>query len=62
MIHTDLKPENVLLCLSDEEVRDIVENGQLTKSQLFADRIHIYRKLLGIPVDEPKEESKAQSS
>jgi serine/threonine-protein kinase SRPK3 len=27
VIHTDLKPENVLLCLSDEEINDIVENG-----------------------------------
>ncbi|CAD8088219.1 unnamed protein product [Paramecium primaurelia] len=48
VIHTDLKPENVLLCLSDEEIKDIVENGQLTSNQLFSDRIHIYRKMLGI--------------
>jgi serine/threonine-protein kinase SRPK3 len=27
VIHTDLKPENVLLCLSDEEIIDIVDNG-----------------------------------
>jgi serine/threonine-protein kinase SRPK3 len=32
VIHTDLKPENVLLCLSEEEIKDIVENGQLTKN------------------------------
>ena len=24
IIHTDLKPENVMLCLSEDEVRDIV--------------------------------------
>ncbi|KAM3134088.1 hypothetical protein pb186bvf_013814 [Paramecium bursaria] len=48
VIHTDLKPENVLLCLSEEEIKDIVENGQLTKNQLFADRIHIYQQMLGI--------------
>ena len=48
VIHTDLKPENVLLCLSDEEIKDIVDNGQLTKNQLFSDRISIYQKLLGI--------------
>ncbi|CAD8164584.1 unnamed protein product [Paramecium octaurelia] len=48
VIHTDLKPENVLLCLSDEEIKDIVENGQLTSNQLFSDRIHIYRQMLGI--------------
>jgi len=30
VIHTDLKPENVLLCLTDIEIKQIVENGQLT--------------------------------
>ena len=29
VIHTDLKPENVLLCLTDEEIRQIVDKGQL---------------------------------
>jgi serine/threonine-protein kinase SRPK3 len=29
VIHTDLKPENVLLQLSQEEIFEIVENGQL---------------------------------
>lgn len=38
VIHTDLKPENVMVCLSPEEIQDIVENGQLTKNQLFAER------------------------
>ena len=48
VIHTDLKPENVLLCLSEEEIRDIVENGQLTKNQVFSERIAVYQKLFGI--------------
>ncbi|CAD8117050.1 unnamed protein product [Paramecium primaurelia] len=56
VIHTDLKLENVLLCLSEEEIKDIVENGQLTQNQLFSDRIHIYRKMLGIIQDEQKKE------
>lgn len=30
IIHTDLKPENVLLCLTQEEIKHIVENGQLS--------------------------------
>lgn len=51
VIHTDLKPENVLLCLSEEEIKDIVENGQLTKNQLFSDRIDVYQKLLGVKSD-----------
>lgn len=62
VIHTDLKPENVLLCLSDEEIKDIVDNGQLTKNQLFSDRIAIYQKLLGItsPVNEKKENNEKE--
>ena len=30
VIHTDLKPENVLLCLTDGEIKQIVESGQLS--------------------------------
>ena len=30
VIHTDLKPENVLLCLTPEEIRKIVEDVQLS--------------------------------
>lgn len=43
VIHTDLKPENVLLCLTKEEIKDIVENGQLTKNLLFSDRVKAIR-------------------
>lgn len=42
VIHTDLKPENVLLQLSKEEIADIIENGQLTKNQIFKDRLAFY--------------------
>jgi len=27
VIHTDLKPENVLMCLTPKEIQEIVENG-----------------------------------
>jgi len=30
VIHTDLKPENVSLCLTEKEVLDIAKKGQLT--------------------------------
>ena len=42
VIHTDLKPENVLLQLSQEEIRDIVENGKLNRNNLFGERIKTY--------------------
>ena len=34
IIHTDLKPENVNLCLREEEVQEIAERGQLTSTKM----------------------------
>ena len=33
IIHTDLKPENVLLCLTEQELKEISENGYLAVSK-----------------------------
>ncbi len=44
VIHTDLKPENVLLCLTPDEIRKIVEDGQLSSKELYRDRLRLYRK------------------
>ena len=33
IIHTDLKPENVLLCLTESELKEISENGYLNVSK-----------------------------
>ena len=35
IIHTDLKPENVSLCLTEEEVKEIASKGQLTTTKMF---------------------------
>jgi len=35
IIHTDLKPENVNLCLTDKEVQEIAERGQLTTTKMY---------------------------
>ena len=35
IIHTDLKPENVNLCLTDREVQEIASRGQLTTTKMF---------------------------
>ncbi|CAD8103906.1 unnamed protein product [Paramecium sonneborni] len=53
VIHTDLKPENVLLQLSQEEIKDIIENGQLTSNQIFKDRLEFYHQLFDIKKEEP---------
>mmetsp|Transcript_23802 Transcript_23802/g.16836 ORF Transcript_23802/g.16836 Transcript_23802/m.16836 type:complete len:220 (+) Transcript_23802:382-1041(+) len=35
IIHTDLKPENVNLCLREDEVKQIAEKGSLTSSKMY---------------------------
>ena len=34
MIHTDFKPENVVICLRDDEVKEISKTGQLTTTKM----------------------------
>jgi serine/threonine-protein kinase SRPK3 len=34
VIHTDLKPENVSLCLTEEEVKEIATKGQLKSTKM----------------------------
>ncbi len=47
IIHTDLKPENVLLCLTDDEIKKIVEDGQLHNHDIFKERLRYYRQNFG---------------
>lgn len=35
IIHTDFKPENVVICLRDDEVLEIAKTGQLTTTKMF---------------------------
>jgi len=42
VIHTDLKPENVLVCLTEQELKRIVEDEQLTTQSDFHDRLKYY--------------------
>jgi serine/threonine-protein kinase SRPK3 len=44
VIHTDLKPENVLVCLTEEEIKQIVDKGQLANKELYRDRLIFYRE------------------
>ena len=34
IIHTDFKPENVVICLRDEEINEISRTGQLTTTKM----------------------------
>lgn len=57
VIHTDLKPENVLLCLTDEEIKQIVDKGQLSSKELYRDRLQLYREKYNLgPVEASEEE------
>ena len=44
IIHTDFKPENVVICLRDDEVREIAHTGQLTTTKMF-DKSDIIKKI-----------------
>lgn len=35
IIHTDFKPENVVICLKDDEADEIKRTGQLTTTKMF---------------------------
>jgi serine/threonine-protein kinase SRPK3 len=34
IIHTDFKPENVVICLRDDEIKEIKKTGQLTTTKM----------------------------
>lgn len=56
VIHTDLKPENVLLCLTEDEIKQIVEKGQLTNNEIYLKRLNLYRKLFMLGPYEPEKD------
>lgn len=43
IIHTDFKPENVVISLRDDEVLEIARTGQLTTTKMFNKGDHIKR-------------------
>lgn len=44
IIHTDLKPENVLLTLTNEQINEIVELGQLKRTPELEDKIKLLQQ------------------
>lgn len=59
IIHTDLKPENVLLCLTDKEIREIARNGYLkqNKKKQDNDKENQSEKSITSNKDKDKEEN-----
>jgi serine/threonine-protein kinase SRPK3 len=62
IIHTDFKPENVVICLRDDEVKEIANTGQLTTTKMFNKSDNIKKlnmKIAGTlvqPLAQPEEE------
>lgn len=59
IIHTDFKPENVVISLRDDEVREIAKTGQLTTTKMYGNSESIKRinmKIAGTLIlpDEPE--------
>lgn len=46
IIHTDLKPENVLLCLDEEDLQNIIKHKQLYHNEETDKRLQLFRKKL----------------
>ena len=44
VIHTDFKPENVVISLTDDEVKEILKTGQLTTTKM-QNQMEIMKKL-----------------
>jgi serine/threonine protein kinase len=50
IIHTDLKPENVMLCLDQKELDDIIKHKQLYKNDATENRLRNLRAKIGVEV------------
>jgi serine/threonine protein kinase len=44
IIHTDLKPENVMICLDKDELKEIYDEGMIKKNKEMANNIEAIRK------------------
>lgn len=58
IIHTDFKPENVVICLKDSEVAEIAKTGQLTTTKMFqqSDAIKKLNMKIAGTLQNPKED------
>lgn len=59
IIDTDLKPENVLMCLGKKELKEIFDKGQLNRSNKIEERTKLIQKQIRIFHGEKVEEDKA---
>jgi len=62
IIHTDLKPENVMVCLDQKELKEIYDNGQLHRNRKAKTRLKNFQKQLKMINGEAVEESDEQET
>jgi len=64
MIHTDFKPENVVICLRDEEVQEISKTGQLTTTKMGKNDVikTMNMKVAGTLPPKPKKDASKELS
>lgn len=56
IIHTDLKPENVMVCLDQKDLKEIYDNGQLHRNKSIKSRVERFqRKMRAIKGDKFQE-------
>ena len=62
IIHTDLKPENVMLCLNEDELTDIIKHKQLYRNEESIKRLEKLRaKIQGKPIVEKIKEEEVEN-
>lgn len=50
-----------MLCLTDDEIKKIIESGQLTNNETYLKRLNLYRKLFHLGPYEPEKEDRKES-
>ena len=61
IIHTDLKPENVMLCLDEEELAEIIQHKQLYHNSETEKRLNSLRAKMGVKMVRKNSASKSDS-
>lgn len=62
IIHTDFKPENVVIGLRDSEVAEISKTGQLTTTKMFKNGDHIKKLNMKVAGTLPSQKQQSQSA
>ena len=62
IIHTDVKPENVLVCLDQSDLKEIYDNGQLHRHRNMKTRLRKFQRQMKLMDGEEISESDAETA